>query len=190
MSEPIYEQPGFDPGRYIRKVNGSDYLEVKWRLVWLRAIHPDATIDTDIVSFNETHALFKATITVPDGGSATGYGSESPGDFRDYIEKAETKAIGRALAALGYGTQFAGDYEDGAQAGRPVDAPVNRGGGGGSDSLATERQVGLIRALQSELQIENVEMVRLSLGKRSDELTKAEASALIEKLNARKGQAR
>jgi hypothetical protein len=190
MSEPINDQPGFDPVRYIRKVNGSDYLEVKWRLVWLRTEFPEAVIHTEPHSIDEKVAIFRAQVTLPSGAHATGYGSESPGDFRDYIEKAETKAIGRALAALGYGTQFAGDYEDGAQAGRPVDAPVNRGGGGGSDSLATERQVGLIRALQSELQIENVEMVRLSLGKRSDELTKAEASALIEKLNARKGQAR
>jgi hypothetical protein len=51
-------------------------------------------------------AIFKATVTVPTGGKATGYGSETASDFPDFIEKAETKAIGRALNALGYGAQF------------------------------------------------------------------------------------
>ncbi|HKG29607.1 MAG TPA: hypothetical protein VKB01_10775, partial [Thermomicrobiales bacterium] len=41
---------------------------------------------------------------------ATGYGSETASDFPDFIEKAETKAIGRALNALGYGAQF-GDFQ-------------------------------------------------------------------------------
>jgi hypothetical protein len=50
-------------------------------------------------------------------------------DFHDYIEAAETKALGRALAALGYGTQFCQDFDFSANA-RPgtkqiVDAPVN-----------------------------------------------------------------
>ena len=63
-------------------------------------------------------------VSIPGGGSATGWGSESSGDFRDYLEKAETKAIGRALAALGFGTQFCPDFEFGAAAGRVVDSPV------------------------------------------------------------------
>ena len=47
----------------------------------------------------------------------------------DYIEAAETKAIGRALAALGYGTQFCSDFDFSSNA-RPgkaqvVDAPVS-----------------------------------------------------------------
>jgi hypothetical protein len=32
---------------------------------------------------------------------------EKAASFSDFLEKAETGAIGRALAALGYGTQFA-----------------------------------------------------------------------------------
>ncbi|HTD18454.1 MAG TPA: hypothetical protein VK667_02885, partial [Ktedonobacteraceae bacterium] len=42
-----------------------------------------------------------------------------------YIEKAETGAIGRALAALGYGTQFAPELNE---EHRIVDSPVERGG--------------------------------------------------------------
>lgn len=106
----------FDPTRYLRQLRGrggsSDYLDVKWRLVWLRSEHPDAQISTEHVSIGADSAVFKATVAIPGGGSATGYGSETKGDFGDFIEKAETKALGRALLALGYGTQFAQDFGD------------------------------------------------------------------------------
>jgi ssDNA-binding Zn-finger/Zn-ribbon topoisomerase 1 len=49
---------------------------------------------------------------------------ESKRDFGDFIEKAETKAVGRALAMLGYGTQFAADELDEGQ--RIVDSPEER----------------------------------------------------------------
>ena len=114
----------FEPARYLTRISGSDYLEVKWRLVWMRDQHPDATIETELVSHHDNTAVFRAMVSIPGGGSATGWGSESSGDFRDYLEKAETKAIGRALAALGFGTQFCPDFEFGAAAGRVVDSPV------------------------------------------------------------------
>src|SRR5438105_6211525 len=121
----------FDPTQYLSNFDGRDYLEVKWRLLWLRSQHPDARITTEIVQHNEEggFALFRAEVEVPDGGKATGWGSETVRDFHDYIEAAETKAIGRALAALGYGTQFCTDFDFSANA-RPgktqvVDAPVN-----------------------------------------------------------------
>lgn len=123
----------FDPAQYLSKFDGRDYLEVKWRLLWLRSEHPDARITTEIVQHNEEagFALFRAEVESPAGGRATGWGSETVRDFHDYIEAAETKALGRALAALGYGTQFCTDYDFAAKA-RPgnvplqvVDAPVN-----------------------------------------------------------------
>jgi len=102
---------GFDPTPYLRQLHGpgragGDYLDVKWRLLWLRKEHPDAEIVTELVQHDPQMAIFKATVTVPSGGKATGYGSETASDFPDFIEKAETKAIGRALNALGYGAQF------------------------------------------------------------------------------------
>jgi hypothetical protein len=106
----------FDPTPYLRQLNvrgragGADYLDVKWRLLWLRKEHPDAEIVTELVQHDPQMAIFKATVTVPSGGKATGYGSETASDFPDFIEKAETKAIGRALNALGYGAQF-GDFQ-------------------------------------------------------------------------------
>ncbi len=119
----------FEPARHLTRINGAEYLEVKWRLVWLRESHPDATIVTELHHADERQAIFKATVTIPGGGSATGWGSESPGDFRDFLEKAETKALGRALAALGYGTQFCPDFDFGADQQRVVDSPVRFGGG-------------------------------------------------------------
>ncbi|MDQ3695526.1 MAG: hypothetical protein M3464_18190 [Chloroflexota bacterium] len=97
----------FDPTPHLRQLRGrggnGEYLDVKWSLVWLRREHPDAQIVTEHVQIDSTLAIFKATVSLPTGGIATGYGSETTADFRDYIEKAETKAIGRALRALGFG---------------------------------------------------------------------------------------
>jgi hypothetical protein len=89
-----------------------------------------------MLEHSDSHAIFKATVCVPAeapgeiGALATGYGSETQSDFGDFIEKAETKAIGRALAALGLGTQFCDDFaEDGSVTDSPVQrrAPAKRG---------------------------------------------------------------
>lgn len=112
----------FEPGRYLIKINGADYLEVKWRIAWLRAEHPDAVVETELVNASDNHAIFRAKVSLSTGGTATGWGTEGFDDFPDFVEKAETKALGRALAALGFGTQFCPDFES--TAGEVVDAPV------------------------------------------------------------------
>lgn len=121
----------FDASRYVTKLKGKDYLEVKWRLLWLRTEQPDAVIRTELVAHDREQrwAMFRATVILPSGGEATGYGQEDAKGFAgnpgDYPEKAETKALGRALAALGYGTQFADDHEFSAgDPERVVDSPV------------------------------------------------------------------
>ena len=115
----------FDPTPHLVKVKGGQlYLPVKDRLIWLREEHPDAAITTEMVHLDlELQlAVFRAQVTVPNRGSATGYGSETERDFpAGWVEKAETKAIGRALAALGFGTQFALELDEGE---RVVDTPV------------------------------------------------------------------
>lgn len=126
MSDP------FNPRDHLTKLKGKDYLEVKWRLVWLRDEHPDAVISTELVAHDleRRWCMFRALVAIPDGGSATGYGQEDAAGFAgnpgDYPEKAETKALGRALAALGYGTQFTEDFDFDADARRVVDSPVER----------------------------------------------------------------
>ncbi len=130
----------FDASKYLTDLGGRDYLEVKWRLLWLRTEHPDAVVETELVKHDPALALFRARVTVPGGGTASGWGSETAEDFGDFIEKAETKALGRALAALGYGTQFCEDFDFSSggreqrasnrprRTGRVVDAPVVRAG--------------------------------------------------------------
>src|SRR5215217_3963901 len=39
----------FDPTQYLSKFDGRDYLEVKWRVMWVRHEHPDARRTTEIV---------------------------------------------------------------------------------------------------------------------------------------------
>ena len=195
----------FEPSRYLTKVGSSDYLEVKWRLVWLREVHPDAQIETELVSHDGSLALFRAKVTVPEGGSATGWGSEGVDDFRDYIEKAETKAIGRALAALGFGTQFCPDFDFGVGAGRVVDTPIDfastRGrriaeGGAGEierriasvNQPATQRQLKFIQAIAREAGLDDDELAgeaKRLYGSALADLSRRDASAFIERLQAR-----
>lgn len=125
MSDDGTSRTPFEPARYLTKIGKADYLEVKWRLVWLRDVAPDAVIATEMISRTEKEAVFKATVTLPSGGSASGYATETMGDFRDFTEKCETKAIGRALAALGFGTQFSFDHDFDEGARRVVDSPVD-----------------------------------------------------------------
>lgn len=104
----------FNPNERLMDLKGKQYLQVMWRLVWFRDEKPDWCIDTKLESLSDTHAVFSAKIYDDEGRmKSAGYGSESVKDFRDFIEKAETKAVGRALAMLGYGTQFAPEMDEG-----------------------------------------------------------------------------
>ena len=160
----------FNPNDHVMQIknrNGSaDYLPVQWRLVWFREQCPEGSIETEMLHLeldreteeegyawnNETRrsekvikranglAVFRAVVKDGKGGIATGTKSEKAASFPDYIEKAETGSIGRALAALGYGTQFAPDLDE---QHRIVDAPVDRStpatDGNGQKPLASVR---------------------------------------------------
>ncbi len=190
----------FDPARYLTRVNGSEYLEVKWRLVWLRDRHPDATVETELVSHHDDTAIFRAQVQIPGAGSATGWGSEAAGDFRDYLEKAETKAIGRALAALGFGTQFCPDHEFGAAYGRVVDSPIKPARPArqdaareraepaavaaiGPDQGATQRQLRYLQAVAREAGLDGAaldERAMQEFGVQAAALSRRDASTLID----------
>lgn len=114
----------FNPNDHLIDLKGKSYLQVMWRLVWFREDHPLWTIKTTLhqLDMEKAHAVFVAEIyDEKQNLLSTGYGSESARDFKDFIEKAETKAVGRALAMLGYGTQFAPELEEGE---RIVDSPA------------------------------------------------------------------
>lgn len=118
----------FNPNEHLIQLKGKDYLQVQWRLVWFR--DPDDGrqgwgIRTTLVDHGDDWAIFKAEIIDEHGDvRSSGHGSESKRDFNDYLEKAETKAVGRALAMMGFGTQFVADELDEGE--RIVDSPVDR----------------------------------------------------------------
>ena len=120
----------FNPNDHLIMLKGKAYLEVKWRLVWFRNEHPDWAITTSIVTFDveDKYAIFKAQISDQHGiVKAEGTKMEDARGFADYLEKAETGAIGRALGILGFGTQFAPEFDEvvqGAEHPRIVDAPI------------------------------------------------------------------
>lgn len=104
-------------------LKGKEYLEVKYRLVWFREDHPDWSIETELMSVTDVSAYARATIRDESGRIiATSHKFESIQGFPDFIEKAETGSIGRALALIGYGTQFCADELD--EGRRIVDSPV------------------------------------------------------------------
>jgi len=118
----------FNPKAHMMNMRGNDYLEVKWRIVWFRDEHPGGQILTEMVNLDPL--VMKATVYDADGNPlASGFGSADSDGKRVVwsgreIEKAETAAIGRALAHAGFGTQFTGEVEGDHLA----DAPVRSGG--------------------------------------------------------------
>lgn len=107
----------FDPSDYLVPLKGKKYLPVAPRIAWFRQEKPCWRINTELVEFKHENnfglAVFQCKIYDEKGNIvSTGYGSETLSDFRDFFEKAETKAIGRALASLGYGTLFALELDE------------------------------------------------------------------------------
>jgi len=87
---------------------------------------PGKKMPEKVTKHDKGYARFRAVVTDGKGGRATATKSENAASFPDFIEKAETGAVGRALAMLGYGTQFTGDELN--EEHRIVDAPVERSG--------------------------------------------------------------
>jgi hypothetical protein len=108
---------GFNPSEYFINLKGKQYLQVAHRLQWFREDHPiegkdSLRIITDTVSDDGESAVVVAEIYNSEGQLlARGRKREAKREFHDYLEKAETGAIGRALAIAGYGTQFAQELE-------------------------------------------------------------------------------
>ena len=131
----------FDPNKYMLKLaknkkvklsNGqikwekveTDYLPVAPRIAWFRKDHPDWSIITKAIKSANKAVVMKAIIKDQSGKIiATARKKETENGFPDYIEKAETGAVGRALAMCGYGTLQAPEFNEGE---RLADSPVAR----------------------------------------------------------------
>ncbi|MHB0913824.1 MAG: hypothetical protein ACYC2Y_10345 [Armatimonadota bacterium] len=108
----------------IRVQGGKEYLPVASRLVWFRQEHLDWGIETRPVEIDveKGYAIYEATVYNQEGRlMSKGTKMETARGFSDYVEKAETGAIGRALAVCGFGTQFAPELDEGE---RIVDSPL------------------------------------------------------------------
>lgn len=180
----------FDPSRYLTRVNGKSYLEVRFRVVWARRAQPDISIVTEPVELDERRAVFRATVSwaTPDGiVQCTDYGTESTDDFADYIEKASTKAIGRALALAGFGTQFCDDHVYGDAPAEHPPANVRALGGGENRALATPRQFQYLRSIARDLLLTEEDLdsrSRDEFGTPLADLSRRQVSALIEMISA------
>jgi len=108
-------------------LKGKDYLMVGHRLQWFNEIETNFRIETDFLLVTDEQTVARAVVTVFDKEGkeikrASATKRETKKDFPDHTEKAETSAVGRALAMLGYGTQFAlSDLDEGD---RLADSPV------------------------------------------------------------------
>lgn len=126
-------------------LRGKAYLQVAHRLVWFREKYPTGILKTAMLHDQNDEATFKAEVFIVDATSgqpmlvATGHKSENKKAFSDYREKAETGAIGRALALAGIGTQFCEvDLEENDRLADAPVTPAKRTKGGSLRSKKTE----------------------------------------------------
>ena len=117
----------FNPKEHLMQLQGKDYLPVAWRIVWFREANPTGSIATELIAADTT-IIIRAVVSTEAGILSTGYGTAPAAGKGSWtgraIEKAETAAIGRALAHAGYGTQFTDDDEGDSLADSPI-TPAN-----------------------------------------------------------------
>lgn len=137
------------------QLKGKDYLQVAHRLQWFNEVESSFEIKTEIIRAEKDESIVKATIFVFSNKlgcneivkSSSATKREDAKGFADHLEKAETGAIGRALALLGYGTQFAvADLDEGS---RVVDSPVTNLSKIGNPVTAVKEQPVAIHQAQS-----------------------------------------
>ena len=105
----------FNPKDHFINLKGKQYLPVAARIAWFRDECPDWTINTYAVPdlSGADYCTFAGEILDQTGRLiAKAHKTEHEKHFADYREKAETGAIGRALALVGFGTLFAQELEE------------------------------------------------------------------------------
>jgi len=111
---------GFEPKDYLRKEVSEEgvsfYLDTKYRLLWFRLKYDNGKIVKIPKALNKEYATFEVRIyadknDAEDNFLANGFASRYKDDSNEkfglnFVESAETAALGRALKDAGFGTQF------------------------------------------------------------------------------------
>lgn len=89
-------------------IKGKDYVMVNERLMAFREEHPDYSLVSELVHYDENSCIIKASVIDEKGVvRATGYAQEDKSSSMinktSFIENCETSAWGRALGNFGYG---------------------------------------------------------------------------------------
>ncbi len=149
MKEKLYDRSeavaalnrveGFNPmelARILTKEGQEDqlYLDVKYRKLWFRLVHPLGKIVSSIRSFTENMAIVEARIYLDKCDAEENYianafsqkfRTNDPNFGDKFLEMAETAAVGRALSDAGFGLQFAdvGEADDPMQVDAGIQIP-------------------------------------------------------------------
>jgi hypothetical protein len=103
-------------------IKGKDYAEVNQRIKAFRMIHPEGSINTEIISLENGIVTMRAIVSDCDGRIlSTGHAQEKETSSfinkTSYIENCETSAVGRALGLCGIGIDTSvASYEEVANA--------------------------------------------------------------------------
>jgi hypothetical protein len=111
---------GFEPKNYLRKEENEEgvsfYLDTKYRLLWFGLKYENGKIVKIPKVLNREYATFEVRIyadrnDAEDNFLANGFASRYKDDGNEkfglnFVESAETAALGRALKDAGFGTQF------------------------------------------------------------------------------------
>ena len=92
------------------KIHGKDYVPVNQRIGHFKKVYPTWSIKTEILELSEERVVVKATACNEDETQvfealACEYRSSSAINKKDFIENADTSALGRALGKMNIGSE-------------------------------------------------------------------------------------
>ncbi|MBR3320810.1 MAG: hypothetical protein IKG04_02580 [Exiguobacterium sp.] len=179
-------------------IRGKKYIEVNQRIKAFRMVYPEGFIISEIDQLLDGLCIFRARVGVyevfADGavkervlGTGTAYEKEGSSQINrtSYIENCETSAIGRALGMAGFGIDTsvasAEEVENAIHQQEQGDVTITRDNMG--DPMTEAQKNKIFRELDRAGFTRDV--IEQSIGKSIDELSKIEASNLIERLMKR-----
>lgn len=179
-------------------IKGRQYAEVNQRIKAFRMVYPEGFIISEIDQLVDGLCIFRARVGVyeffSDGsvkervlGTGTAYEKEGSSQINrtSYIENCETSAIGRALGMAGFGIDTsvasAEEVENAIHQQEQGDVTITRDNMG--DPMTEAQKNKIFRELDRAGFTSDV--IEQSIGKSIDELSKIEASNLIERLMKR-----